>query len=614
MGFPLAQTRQCAYSRPSRTSARGRSNGDAYDGRRGPARARLPQAADRDRQRDQLGRAASRTSWSTSRTRCSTSWTPSASRSSPSTPRTRSCSRCSRPGQEVKEIRVPKTFGSIAGFTALSPQDRQHQERLRPGRARRGSTRTCKFDSRWDKASGFRTEPGAGHARSCSRSTCSACCSSSTSAAAAPSRPRTRRRPRSSPRSWASPSTTSTARRAPTSPRSTARLVDKGLVSEKDIEKAVSERPRQPDRRGQGPDRGLQGRQGGDRHAPSPSSTTAPFWEPAGRTIPEDLKARAHRRVPEEEHVRARREEGGHAPRRRRGPLRPHAPRRHQGHEPGPAPRLRGGPARATSWSYINASYGVAAARAAARSRTSAASSWSSARGEEDEVEGERGDARSPRSTRRTAASSSSPTRSSSTRYNEGASDIHVEPYGKTAPTVVRLRIDGDCAEVPRDPARRTATRSCSASRSWRSSTSPRSASPRTARSASRARWARSSCASPPSRPRAATRTWSCASWPRSKPLPLEKMGFSERNLAEFKTILAEALRHLPGGGPHRLGQDHDAALRPRLHQHRGHEDLDRRGPGRDHAGRACARCRCTPRSTSPSRSPCARSCAPTPT
>ena len=31
-----------------------------------------------------------------------------------------------------------------------------------------------------------------------------------------------------------------------------------------------------------------------------------------------------------------------------------------------------------------------------------------------------------------------------------------------------------------------------------------------------------------------------------SKPLPLEKMGFSERNLAEFKTILAEALRDLP--------------------------------------------------------------------
>ena len=41
-------------------------------------------------------------------------------------------------------------------------------------------------------------------------------------------------------RSSASPSTTSTARRAATSPPSTALLVDKGLVSEKDIENAVS--------------------------------------------------------------------------------------------------------------------------------------------------------------------------------------------------------------------------------------------------------------------------------------------------------------------------------------------------------------------------------------
>src|SRR5207245_6191574 len=42
--------------------------------------------------------------------------------------------------------------------------------------------------------------------------------------------------------------------------------------------------------------------------------------------------------------------------------------------------------------------------------------------------------------------------------YNKGASDIHVEPYGKQAPTVVRLRIDGDCTkyiEIP--PAHRNA-------------------------------------------------------------------------------------------------------------------------------------------------------------
>src|SRR5439155_1312921 len=42
--------------------------------------------------------------------------------------------------------------------------------------------------------------------------------------------------------------------------------------------------------------------------------------------------------------------------------------------------------------------------------------------------------------------------------YNKGASDIHVEPYGKNSPTQVRLRIDGDCQkylEIP--PAHRNA-------------------------------------------------------------------------------------------------------------------------------------------------------------
>src|SRR5687768_491081 len=59
-------------------------------------------------------------------------------------------------GQEVKEIRVPKTFGSIAGFAALSRKtanvknayDAAELGRLHPN---------LRFDARWDKASGFRT-------------------------------------------------------------------------------------------------------------------------------------------------------------------------------------------------------------------------------------------------------------------------------------------------------------------------------------------------------------------------------------------------------------------------------------------------------------------------
>ncbi len=65
-----------------------------------------------------------------------------------------------------------------------------------------------------------------------------------------------------------------------------------------------------------------------------------------------------------------------------------------------------------------------------------------------------------------------------------------------------------------------------------------------------------------------------------SKPLPMERLGLSERNLREVRKALAQ---------PHGLGQDDDAARHAGLHQHPRHEDLDRRGPGGDHAARAPA-------------------------
>ena len=59
-------------------------------------------------------------------------------------------------GTDVKEIRVPKTFGSIAGFTALSRKtinirnayDPTELAKLHPN---------LKFDARWDKTTGYRT-------------------------------------------------------------------------------------------------------------------------------------------------------------------------------------------------------------------------------------------------------------------------------------------------------------------------------------------------------------------------------------------------------------------------------------------------------------------------
>jgi type II secretory ATPase GspE/PulE/Tfp pilus assembly ATPase PilB-like protein len=59
-------------------------------------------------------------------------------------------------GTEVKEIRVPKTFGSIAGFTALSRKTVNIKNSYDPSELTRLHP-NLKFDSRWDKASGFRT-------------------------------------------------------------------------------------------------------------------------------------------------------------------------------------------------------------------------------------------------------------------------------------------------------------------------------------------------------------------------------------------------------------------------------------------------------------------------
>src|SRR5512142_253543 len=59
-------------------------------------------------------------------------------------------------GQEVKEIRVPKTFASVAGFTALSRKTANIRNAYDPAELTRLHP-SLKFDARWDKASGFHT-------------------------------------------------------------------------------------------------------------------------------------------------------------------------------------------------------------------------------------------------------------------------------------------------------------------------------------------------------------------------------------------------------------------------------------------------------------------------
>ena len=194
-------------------------------------------------------------------------------------------------GQEVKEIRVPKTFASIAGFTALSRKtvniknayDAAELTTLHP---------SLRFDARWDKASGFRTEPGPRDADPLREVPAGRPPAHQQARRRRLLRPRTRRRRRSS-RKILGIAFYNQHRAARTNkPSKFGALVDKGLVSEKDIEKAVANaRVNQLDVAKILMEE-LQGPQGGDLQGPRPVLQLRASGSPPAHRCPEDIKQR----------------------------------------------------------------------------------------------------------------------------------------------------------------------------------------------------------------------------------------------------------------------------------------------------------------------------------
>jgi len=123
--------------------------------------------------------------------------------------------------------------------------------------------------------------------------------------------------------------------------------------------------------------------------------------------------------------------------------------------------------------------------------------------------------------------------------YNRGASDIHVEPYGKLAPTQVRFRIDGDCVKyIDIPPAHRNAVVQRLKIMSKLDIAEKRK--PQDGKIRFRGPMGTIEL-------RVATIPTSGGNedvvmriLAASKPLPLEKMGFSDRNITAFKEILAK--------------------------------------------------------------------------
>ncbi|HXB56142.1 MAG TPA: ATPase, T2SS/T4P/T4SS family [Vicinamibacteria bacterium] len=435
-------------------------------------------------------------------------------------------------GQEVKEIRVPKTFGSIAGFAALSRRTANVKNAYDPAELARLHP-NLKFDSRWDRASGFHT----------------------TQILSSPilfdkyllgvlellnKRGGGQFTPKDEEAAGELAKILGIAfynqHRAARSnrPSKYGLLIDKGLVSEKDLEKAISNaRVNQVDvAKILEEDLKIPKEEVGRALAQFYSCA---FWEPLGRTIPEDLKGRLTLDFLKK-NVCAPIE-------RKEGTLLvavedPYDLTRQDSIKAmNLAPRcdfvvgLRG-----DILEYIHTSYGVAAGAAEEQDLGRIIMELGS--GEEDELEGHEPDPSAPPEVDETDSGIVKlANQIIIDAYNRGASDIHIEPYGKTAPTQVRLRIDGDCVkylEIPAPHRNAIVQRFKIMSKlDIAEKRKPQDGKIRFKGPMGSIELRVATIPTSGSNEDVVMRLLAA-----SKPLPLEKMGFLERNLSEFKRIL----------------------------------------------------------------------------
>ncbi len=436
-------------------------------------------------------------------------------------------------GTEVKEIRVPKTFGSIAGFTALSRKtaniknayDASELARLHPN---------LKFDSRWDKASGFRTSQVLATPILFEKYLLGVLQLINTRGGS----------PFTAKDEGAAEELAKilgiafyNQHRAARSnkPSKFGALVDKGLASEKDIENAItSARVNQVD---------VSRILIEDYRIPREEILRAlsqfyncPAWDPAGRSIAEDIKARV---TPEflKKNMCAPIE-------KKEGTLFVAV------EDPYDLTRLDAIKAmnlaprhdfqvaiRQDILDYINASYGIQGG-STPEEQDLGRIIMELGSGEEDELEGEE-QAKEPEIDETDSGIVRLANQVIIDAYNKGASDIHVEPYGKQSPTVIRFRIDGDCQkyiEIP--PAHRNALvqrLKIMAKLDISEKRKPQDGKIRFKGPMGNVELRVATIPTSGGNEDVVMRILAA-----SKPLPLERMGFSERNIREFKAILSK--------------------------------------------------------------------------
>ena len=433
-------------------------------------------------------------------------------------------------GLEVKEIRVPKTFASIAGFTALARKTINVHNAYDPSELTRFHP-NLRFDQRWDKATGFRTQQVLacpilfdkyllGVLQLINKKMGGAFSPKDEEAAAELAK-------------ILGIAFYNQHRAARTNkPSKFGALIDKGLISEKDVEKAVTNArvnqidvaqvleedfkvPREEIVRGL-----------------AQFYSCQPF-EPAGRTIPEDLKGRL---TPEflKKNMCAPVERQGHSV--VVAVEDPHDLMRQDAIKAmNLAPRcdfVVG--LRVDILDYINRSYGLAA-EGVAEAQDMSRIIMELGSGDEDEGEG------GPEPEAEVDETEPGVVKLANQMiiegYNRGASDIHVEPYGKTAPTVVRFRIDGDCVkylDVPAPHRNALVQRlKIMAKLDIAEKRKPQDGKIRFKGPMGSIELRVATIPTTGGNEDVVMRILAA-----SKPLPLEKMGFSNRNITEFKKIL----------------------------------------------------------------------------
>jgi type II secretory ATPase GspE/PulE/Tfp pilus assembly ATPase PilB-like protein len=442
-------------------------------------------------------------------------------------------------GNDIKEIRVPKTFGSIAGFTALSRKtasiksayDAAELTRLHPN---------LKFDSRWDKASGFKTGQVLaspilfekyllGVLQLINKRSGGSFTPKDEEAAEELAKIlgiafyNQHRAARSN------------------KPSKYGLLVDKGLASDKDIETAISSaRVNQVDvSKILIEDYKISKEEIGKALA---QFYNCQFWEPLDRLIADDIKARL---TPEflKKNCSAPVE-------KKEGTLYVAV------EDPYDLTRLDAIKAmnlaprhefmvglKPDIFDYIKASYGEGSGQSSGESQEQDLGRiiMELGSGEEDELEG--GPEQDPNAPPEVDETDTGIVKLANQiiieAYNKGASDIHVEPYGKTVPTVVRLRIDGDChkyIEIP--PAHRNAIVQRFKIMSKLDISEKRKPQDGKIRFKGPMGTIELRVATIPTS--GGNEDIVMRILAASKPLPLEKMGFSDWNIAQFKAILSK--------------------------------------------------------------------------